>query len=74
MIVLLFRFVFYALSICRWDVFLTIITFQFEATCTTTTSTRMDLFHLFASTCTTRDLLVYAISSVATHCELDPWT
>ena len=30
--------------------------------------------HLSVSTCTTRDLLVFIISSVATYCELDLWT
>ena len=32
------------------------------------------VLYLFVSTCTTRDPLVFAISSVASYCELDPWT
>ena len=44
-------------------IFLT-IAFQFEPTSHVTS----------VSTCTTRDLLVFAILSVATYCELDLWT
>ena len=66
------RFVFFALS--RWDVFLT-ITFHFEPTCTTTTSTCMTATPIcIYSTCTTCDLLVFAILSVVTYCQLDLWT